>query len=161
MKRILFLLLFLTSIFLYAQDRVQIYDALADARHDLDQAIQLAGQENKHVLVLVGGNWCPWCVKLHGFFTSEPVIDSVLTADYVLVRINYSKENRNPETMALLGYPQRFGFPVLLVMDAQGNRLHTQNTAYLEQDIGYSVEKVKGFLLDWNHAATDPTTYQK
>jgi thiol:disulfide interchange protein len=161
MKRILFLLLFLTSIFLYAQDRVQIYDALADARHDLDQAIQLAGQENKHVLVLVGGNWCPWCVKLHGFFTSEPVIDSVLTVDYVLVRINYSKENRNPETMALLGYPQRFGFPVLLVMDAQGNRLHTQNTAYLEQDIGYSVEKVKGFLLDWNHAATDPTTYQK
>ena len=36
--------------------------------HDLQQAIQLAGQENKHVLVQVGGNWCPWCVKLHGFF---------------------------------------------------------------------------------------------
>jgi hypothetical protein len=77
------------------------------------------------------------------------------------VRINFSKENKNPEIMARLGYPQRFGFPVLVVMDAEGNRLHTQNTGYLEQDKGYSMEKVKGFLLDWNRAAIDPVTYQK
>ena len=37
-----------------------------------------------------------------------------------LSRINYSKENKNPETMALLEYPQRFGFPVLVVLDAAG-----------------------------------------
>lgn len=161
MKRILFSMLFLMNAMLYAQDKVQIYNPLADARHDLQQAIQLAGQENKHVLVQVGGNWCPWCVRLHDLFASETVVDSILKADYVLIRINYSKENRNLETMALLGYPQRFGFPVLVVMDAEGNRLHTQNTGYLEQDKGYSVEKVKGFLLDWNRAALNPATYQK
>jgi thiol:disulfide interchange protein len=84
-----------------------------------------------------------------------------MRADYVLAKINFSKENKNPETMALLGYPQRFGFPVLVVLDAEGNRLHTQNTAYLEQDKGYDVEKVKGFLLDWNRTAINPATYQK
>jgi thiol:disulfide interchange protein len=161
MKKIFFITLFLFSALLYAQDKVQIYDPLADARHDLQQAIQQAGQENKHVMVQVGGNWCPWCVKLHGFFESEPVIDSIMRADYVLAKINFSKENKNPETMALLGYPQRFGFPVLVVLDAEGNRLHTQNTAYLEQDKGYDVEKVKGFLLDWNRTAINPATYQK
>jgi thioredoxin-related protein len=161
MKKILVSMLCMLSAMLYAQDKVQIYDTLADARHDLQQAVQLAGLENKHVLVQVGGNWCPWCVKLHTFFKSETTIDSILKADYVLVRINYSKENRNPETMAMLGYPQRFGFPVLVVMDAHGNRLHTQNTGYLEQDKGYNPEKVKGFLLDWNRTAIDPATYQK
>ena len=161
MKKILFVLLLSVSAMLYAQDKVQIYDTLADARNDLRQAIQLAGQENKHVLVQVGGNWCPWCVRLHDFFLSETVIDSVLKADYVLVRINYSKENKNPETMALLEYPQRFGFPALVILDAEGNRLHTQNTAYLEQDKGYNAEKVKGFLLDWNRAAINPVSYQK
>jgi thioredoxin-related protein len=161
MKKILFVLLLLVSAMLYAQDKVQIYDPLADARNDLRQAIQLAGQENKHVLVQVGGNWCPWCVRLHDFFLSETVIDSVLKADYVLVRINYSKENENPETLALLEYPQRFGFPVLVILDAEGNRLHTQNTAYLEQDKGYNAEKVKGFLLEWNRAAINPVSYQK
>lgn len=160
MKKILFVLPFLVSAMLNAQDKVQIYDPLADARTDLRQAIQLAGQENKHVLVQIGGNWCPWCVRLHDFFLSETVIDSVLKADYVLVRINYSKENKNPETMALLEYPQRFGFPVLVILDTEGNRLHTQNTAYLEQDKGYNAEKVKGFLLDWNRAAINPVRYQ-
>jgi thioredoxin-related protein len=161
MKKSLLLILFLVSTLLHAQDKVQIYNPLADARYDLQQAIQLAGEENKHVLVQIGGNWCPWCVRLHDFFASEAVIDSILKADYVLVRINYSKENKNPEILARLGYPQRFGFPVLVVMDAEGNRLHTQNTGYLEQDKGYSLEKVKGFLLNWNRAAIDPATYQK
>jgi len=159
MKKMFFLLLLLGSPLLHAQEKVQIYDPLADARFDLRQAILLAGQENKHVLVQVGGNWCPWCVKLHDFFGSEATIDSILKADYVLVRINYSKENKNPETMALLEYPQRFGFPVLVILDAEGNRLHTQNTAYLEQDKGYNAEKVKGFLLDWNRTAVNPLTY--
>ena len=161
MKKVLFLMLFMIGAVVYAQEKVQIYDPLADAGNDLRQAVQLAGQENKHILVQVGGNWCPWCVKLHDFFGSETAIDSILKADYVLVRINYSKENRNPETMAVLEYPQRFGFPVLVILDAQGNRLHTQNTAYLEQDKGYNAEKVKGFLLDWNRAAINPVTYQK
>jgi len=161
MKKIIFLIMFLLSAMLYAQDKVQIYDPIADARHDLQQAIQQAGQENKHVLIQVGGNWCPWCVKLHGFFETEAVIDSILKADYVRVKINFSKENKNPETMTLLEYPQRFGFPVLVVLDAAGKRLHTQNTGYLEKDKGYDVEKVKGFLLDWNRAAVNPATYQK
>jgi thioredoxin-related protein len=161
MKKILCLMLLMISTMMYAQDKVQLYDPLADARQDLNHAVQQAMLENKHILVQVGGNWCPWCIKLHDFFESQTVVDSILSADYVLVRINYSKENRNPETMALLGYPQRFGFPVLVVLDTKGSRLHTQNTGYLELDKGYSLEKVKGFLLDWNRAAIDPVTYQK
>jgi uncharacterized protein YyaL (SSP411 family) len=161
MKKFLSLMLFFITVGLYAQEKVQIYNPLADARHDLQQAIQLAGEENKHVLVQIGGNWCPWCIKLHDFFASETVIDSILKADYILIRINYSKENKNPEIMARLGFPQRFGFPVLVVLDALGNRLHTQNTAYLEKDKGYDAEKMKRFLLDWNRAAIDPATYRQ
>ncbi len=161
MRITLFVLLIALSIGLYAQEKIQIYDPEADAGHDLQQSIQLAGQENKHVLVQVGGNWCPWCVKLHGFFGSETVIDSIIKADYITVRINYSKENKNPDVMALLGYPQRFGFPVLVILDGQGNRLHTQDTGYLELDKGYDPEKVKRFLLGWNRASIDPVTYRK
>ena len=161
MKKTLFALLITIGASLYAQDKVQIYDPEADAQHDLQQAIQQAGQENRHVLVQVGGNWCPWCVKLNVFFQSEPVIDSILKADFVPVKINYSKENKNQVVMATLGYPQRFGFPVLVVLDGKGNRLHTQDTGYLELDKGYDPEKVKRFLLGWNHASIDPATYQK
>ena len=161
MKSLLVSILIFISVSLSAQEKVQIYDPLADARQDLLLTIQQAKQVNKHVLVQVGGNWCPWCVRLHGFFQSEPTIDSILTADYILVKVNYSKENKNPEVMAQLGYPQRFGFPVLIVLDGQGNRLHTQDTGYLELDKGYDAEKVKKFLLGWNRNSIDPVTYQK
>jgi thioredoxin-related protein len=143
-----------------SQTPVKLYNPAADAKKDLALAVQTAKEQNKHVLVQVGGNWCSWCVKLHGFFESNASIDSILKADYVLVRINYSPENKNPGVLASLGYPQRFGFPVLLILDQNGQRLHTQDTGYLELDKGYDPEKVSRFLLGWNVAAVDPKNYK-
>jgi thiol:disulfide interchange protein len=141
-----------------AQEQATIYNPLADARADLATAIQQAKVQNKHVLVQVGGNWCPWCIRLHSFFKSEARIDSILNKDYVFVLVNYSKENKNPEVLASLGYPQRFGYPVLLILDQDGNRLHTQDTGLLELNKGYDPEKVVRFLLNWNVAALKPVT---
>jgi hypothetical protein len=73
--------------------------------------------------------------------------------------LNYSRENKNLDILADLGYPQRFGFPVLVVLDAEGKRIHTQNSAYLEQEKSYSKEKVFEFLKQWIPAAIDPASY--
>lgn len=161
MRVFLFILLWFFSVTISAQEQVHLYNPDADAKNDLKMAIQTAKEQNKHVLVQVGGNWCPWCIRLHGFFESNTKVDSILKADYILVRINYSKENKNPEVLAGLDYPQRFGFPVLLVLDQNGQRLHTQDTGYLELDKGYDPEKVCRFLLNWNVAAVDPKSYIK
>ena len=142
-----------------AQEREPLYDPAADAVQDLAGAVQLAKQQHKHVLVQVGGNWCPWCYRLHDFMLSEPGVDSLVKADYVLVRINYSPENRNYPILASLGYPQRFGFPVLLVLDQEGVRLHTQDTALLEKGESYDEAKLLSFLRQWNVAALDPAAY--
>jgi thioredoxin-related protein len=160
MKQIFLALILILPTVLKSQEPVKIYNPDADAVKELTDAMQKAKAENKHVLVQVGGNWCPWCVELHGFFESEARIDSILKADYVLVRVNYSKENKNPAVMASLDFPQRFGFPVLLILDQNGKRLHTQDTGYLELDKGYDTEKVSRFLLNWSVAAVDPKNYQ-
>ncbi len=142
------------------QPAVVLYNPSADAAGELQQAIKQARDSNRHVLVQVGGNWCPWCLKLHGFIESHAKVDSILRADYILLRINYSPENKNTEVLASLGYPQRFGFPVLLVLDGNGKRLHTQDTGYLEKDDSYDEEKLNRFLLNWNVRAVDPRQYQ-
>jgi thioredoxin-related protein len=160
MKSILLIYILFLSFSLKAQEKITLYNPEADSRKDLEMAIQTA-KEHKHVLIQVGGNWCPWCVRLHGVFESEAKIDSILKSDYVFLLINYSKENKNEVVLADLGFPQRFGFPVLLVLDQEGNRLHTQNTAYLEKDKGYDTDKIIGFLLDWNEKALDPKFYVK
>ncbi len=139
---------------------IRVFDPGAKAVEDIQTALKLAQQTDKHVLVKVGYNQCSWCVRLHHFLKDDQIIDSTLFADFVLVKVNYSKENRNPEAMELLGYPQRFGFPVLVILDENGNRLHTQNTLYLEKDKSYDKKRIIDFLKSWNRTAIDPDSYK-
>jgi thiol:disulfide interchange protein len=131
----------------------KLYNPSADAAAELRDAVARAGREGKHVLVQVGGNWCSWCLKLHDTMTRSAAIDSLLRADFVVIRVNFSKENRNESTLAALGYPQRFGFPVLLVLDGSGKRLHTQDSGLLERDKAHDTELVYRFLHLWRPAA--------
>ncbi len=150
-------LFFLTASYLLAQtEAVNIYNPEADARADIATAVKQAKAENKHVLLQIGGNWCPWCVKLHGMETADAQIDSLLKANYILVLVNIPKEKdkRDAELMASLDNPQRFGFPVLVVLSQEGERIHTQDSWYLEQDKTYDREKLVHFLKMWSVAAT-------
>jgi hypothetical protein len=61
---------------------------------------------------------------------------------------------------AKYGYPQRFGFPVFIILDENGNRIHTQNSAYLEEGKGYSKDKIAEFFEAWSPAALDPKNYK-
>ena len=59
-----------------------------------------------------------------------------------------------------LDFPHRFGFPVLVILDHEGNRIHTQNSVYLEEDKGYSKKKLIGFFKDWTVGKVDPGNYK-
>lgn len=143
----------------HAQERAKLYDPETDAAAALDAAIAMAKQEGKHVLAQVGGNWCRWCVKLDRTMSDDPGIDSLLQADYVLLRINYSKENRNMDVLERLAWPQRFGFPVLVVLDGAGQRLHTQDSGQLEKGDGHDPEAVARFLRLWAPGALSADRY--
>ena len=138
----------------------RIYDPAADAEAQLDEAIDRAAIQGKHVLAIVGGNWCSWCLKLDRLMKTDPLIDSLLLADYVVLHINHSKENRNLAVLGRLGHPARFGFPVLVVLNGEGLRIHTQASGMLENDGGHDPELVARFLRLWSPLVLDPSTYQ-
>lgn len=149
------LLLLLTASTSAQDAKVRLYDPSANAAVELTAAIALASASGKHVLVQVGGNWCPWCVKLDKLMSSDTRIDSLLNADYILLRVNYSKENKNPDVLRRLASPERFGFPVLIVLDSAGQRVHTQDSGLLEKDGAHDPEAVYRFLYLWRPAAFD------
>ncbi len=138
----------------------QVYNPEADAEQDIENALKKAQKEGKYVLLQIGGNWCPWCVKMHKYLDTDKEINQLLNANYIFVLVNYSKENKNTQVLKQLGYPQRFGFPVLVVLNAEGERLHTQNSWYLEKEKGYDFKKVKSFLLNWSPDALNPENYK-
>ena len=151
-------LFFVTNLF--AQKKFDIYNATENAEVAIKAATTKAAKENKHVLVQIGGNWCSWCAKFHKFTTENEQVGALLTSSFIVYHLNYSKENRNLSVLAKYLFPQRFGFPVFLVLDSNGKLLHTQNSAYLEDGAGYSKEKVMEFLSAWTVDALNPEKYK-
>jgi thioredoxin-related protein len=124
-------------------------------------AVSKASVNGKHIFLQIGGNWCPWCLKFHKFVNDDEEISSLVEANYEVVKVNYDKDNKQEELMAKLGFPQRFGFPVFVILDGKGNRLHIQNSAFLEKDKSYDKKRVLRFFQNWSPAAINPETYGK
>jgi len=164
MKRIILGTMLLMAVLAgYSQDlaKFKLYDPTENAEQKINEAVKQAKEEGKHVFIQIGGNWCIWCARFHDFVTTDKSIDSLIRANYVVYHMNYSEENHNTKLLARYGYPQRFGYPVFLILDKNGKLLHTQNTSYLEDGKeGYNRNAIVGFLNDWSPAAFDPKHYK-
>ena len=163
MKKRISLLLFLFTLFVtgFAQKN-KLYDPSADASADIAVAIKKAAAENKFVLIQAGGNWCSWCLEFARFSREDASIDSLINTNFVLYHLNFSKENYNKSIFAKYGYPQRFGFPVFLILNGKGERIHTQSSTYLEDGkMSYDKKIVLDFLINWTSNSLAPETYLK
>jgi len=160
MRWTFFLLLFV-SFAAHASDTSRLYNPHANAAKDIATLLDRAKSEKKHLLIQVGGNWCVWCYRFNSFVQTDTLLRKVLNDNFVVYHLNYSKENKNLDQLKRLGFPQRFGFPVLVVLDASGTRLHTQDSALLEKGNGYDSEKVKQFLKNWAPAALQASIYSE
>lgn len=108
----------------------------------------------------IGGNWCPWCVKFHRFVNEDSEIKMLVEKNFEVVKVNYDQKNKNEKLLASLGFPQRFGFPVFVILDGKGNRIHTQNSAFLEKGDSYDHDRVLRFFKNWSPVALNPENYK-
>ena len=124
------------------------FDPTRDAAKDLEAAMTQAKAENKRILLDVGGNWCPWCLVLDRTLASDAELHSLIEKNYVVVHVNFSKENQN-ETL-LQQYPKAQGYPAWYVLSAEGKLLKAEDTSELETthklDAGYNKAALRSFL---------------
>ena len=132
------------------------YSETLNAMRQIDDAVALAAQTNRYVLCQVGGNWCPWCLKFAHFADTNAQVRQLIDTNFVYVHVNYSRGNKNPDAMRRLGNPGRFGYPVFVVLNKQGDVVHIQNSAYLEEGKTYSVRKVVECLYNWSPTVVEP-----
>ncbi len=119
-----------------------------DPFEDLQDAIDYASETNKRIILDVGGEWCIWCHRIDAFMHNTKEIKKLLDKYFVVVKINYSKENKNEEFLS--NYPEIHGYPHFFVLESDGTLLHSQDTGKLEEGKGYSKEKFLLFLKRWS-----------
>lgn len=154
--QLLIILVFTFSLHVFSQTE-KPYNPSADAVKDIENAVAKANKEHKYVLIQAGGNWCKWCLEFYRFCKSDQQLDSVISHNFVWYHLNYSKENKNENIFKQYRFPQRFGFPVFVILNEKGEMIHTQNSAYFEDGkSSYDKEKVIEFLSSWS-----PDVFQK
>lgn len=138
--------------------REPIYDPNCNAEKQIANALVKAKRDNKHVLLMCGGNWCGWCYKLHDCFNENDNIKRLLQYEYklVMIDINSNKDipgrfNANPD-----------GYPYLTVLNSDGEVIVNQSTVPLEEGRAHNPQKVYAFLTKWKPKPLDANVvYEK
>lgn len=145
-----------------AQTRLKkVYDETINPMEQIDKALETVKEqtEKKYIICQVGGNWCPWCLRFADFISKDADIMKVVNDNFVYLHVNYNPRKGNDAKaealMKRLGNPQRFGFPVFVVLDENGKVLHVQDSSFLEEGQGYNKDKVLRFLNNWTPKAVN------
>jgi thioredoxin-related protein len=146
----------------HAQTEVKkIYNEEINPLEQIDHAIAKAKDEGKYVVCQVGGNWCPWCLRFADFITNDSTINTLINENFEYIHVNYNprkslgaeKQEEAAKLMKRLNNAGRFGFPVMVVLDENGNVIHIQDSSFLEEGKGYNKEKVIRFFKNWTPQA--------
>lgn len=125
-----------------------VYSPNHDPEADLDFALKDAEESSRRVLMMVGGDWCPWCRALDKFLQEDnPDLNAYLHNNYVVLKVFYGKENYNRNFLS--GFPLMTGTPHFFVLEADGSLVHSQQTEVLEKGRSYDALKIKAFLEKW------------
>ena len=138
----------------------KVYNDDIDPMEQIDKAIVQANEQGKFVICQVGGNWCPWCLRFADFITKDEEIAKFIDENFVYIHVSYNPhkstdEARDKAMLKRLGNPGRFGYPVFVVLNQDGNVIHIQDSSYLEEGKGYHKDKVLQFFMHWTPKAVN------
>lgn len=158
-KRLPTLLAMLTiGVFAFAAEppkgKPPLYDESADGKAQVAAAVKRAARENKRVLLQIGGNWCPWCHKLHELFVTDKAIAKELNYEYEVVDLDIGHGEKNRDLLARYGIVAK-GYPYLAVISADDKLVTQQETGALEDGPKHDPKRVADFLARWQAAPLD------
>ena len=112
------------SAFAYAD--VPVYDESADASAHVAQALVVAKADHKRVMIVFGANWCGDCKMLDGEF-KKPALKTLLDANFVIVKVDVNRFNKNLEVVKPYGDVIKKGIPSIVVVTPANQLVYATN----------------------------------
>ena len=125
-----------------------IYDEKADAHKLISAAITEATRSHKNIVLDFGANWCGDCHALDAEMR-KPELASLIEKNYVVVRVDVGRFDKNLDIAGKYGVPLKKGIPALAVLDPHGKLLYAQDQGQFEDARHMEYESFKAFFEQW------------
>ncbi len=125
-----------------------IYVPGLNAHAEIAQALKLAAQQHKRLLVVFGANWCYDCHVLDLAF-HRPDVAAVLGPNFEVVHVDVGEYDKNLDIMQQFQVPKERGIPAIAVLGSDGKLLYSQKGGEFEKARSLSPEDVLAFLNQW------------
>lgn len=124
------------------------YDPKADPFEQYHEAIALAEQQDKLVLIIAGGDWCSWCHVLERFVSKDAEVQRSLHDTFVVMKVYVGLDNDNDLFFSQL--PAAKGAPHFWIISPEKEVLSSQSTGSLEAGKnGYDKDAFMRFIDHW------------
>ena len=134
------------------------YQPSDDAMADLDEALAAARQDNKLVLVVMGGNWCHDSRALASRLQKQPLM-SLVNESYETIFVDVGYLDKGKDVITSLGVPVYYATPTVLIVDpVSGQLLNAQNRHQWADANNISMEESVEYFRQF--ANTDPGSLQ-
>ena len=105
---------------------VPVYDESADAPTQVAQALAKAKSDNKQLMIVFGANWCGDCKMLDGEF-KKPALKALLDANYVIVKVDVNRFNKNLDVVRPYGEVIKKGIPSIVIATPANQLVYATN----------------------------------
>jgi len=129
-------------------EQKDLYPVSADAKKEIADAIRVAAETHKRVLVVFGGNWCYDCHVLEEAFHS-PEISPSIQVSFEVVHVDIGQMDKNLEIAKQYDVPLDRGVPAIAVLESDGKLLFSQKRGEFEAARSMAPEDILDFLNKW------------
>jgi hypothetical protein len=129
----------------YEEIRSGPFEETADASAAIDSALLSARGAGKHVLAVLGGNWCHDS-RAFARYLDDAAVKRITDAHYAVVFVDVGRRDRNLDVAARFKAPELTGTPTILILDADGRLLNADATSEWTQADSRSATELAAFL---------------
>jgi len=128
--------------------KTDLYPSTADAKKEIEQALQRAVAEGKRVLLVFGANWCYDCHVLDRAL-HEGEAGRVMRQSFLLVHVDIGEGDKNLDLVKQYKTTLDKGVPVVVVLNRDGRLLYGSDDGEFESARTMMKKDLLAFLLHW------------
>ena len=125
-----------------------LYPADADAKKEIDDALEKAAKEKKRVMLIFGANWCYDCHVLDRAL-HEGDAGEIVKERFVLVHVDIGEGDKNLDLAKKYETPLDKGVPAVAILRDDGELLYSSGDGEFESARTMMKKDLKAFLQRW------------